>query len=79
MCGRYQRRSDKQKIAVAFALGNVDGLSLELAPDYNVAPQTMQPIIVWDKDFGTRTLHMMFLAFPASVRHRSERVQAFND
>jgi putative SOS response-associated peptidase YedK len=63
MCGRYQRRSDKQKIAEAFALGNIDGLALELAPDYNVAPQTMQPVIVRDKDFGTRTLHMMFWRF----------------
>jgi putative SOS response-associated peptidase YedK len=25
-----------------------------------VAPQTLQPVIVWNKDFGTRTLHMMF-------------------
>ena len=28
----HQRRSDKQKIAEAFALGNVDGLALELTP-----------------------------------------------
>ena len=63
MCGRYQRRSDKQRIADAFALGNVDGLAIELAPDYNVAPQTMQPVIVWDQEFGTRTLHMMFWRF----------------
>jgi putative SOS response-associated peptidase YedK len=64
MCGRYQRRSDKQRIAEAFALGNVHGLTVEtdlaLAPDYNVAPQTMQPVIIWDEDFGTRSLHMMF-------------------
>lgn len=46
MCGRYQRRSDKQKTAEAFALGNIDGLALELAPDYNVAPQTMHPVVV---------------------------------
>jgi putative SOS response-associated peptidase YedK len=55
MCGRHQRRADKQKIAEAFALGNVDGLARKLVPDYDVAPQTMQPVIVWDKDFGTRT------------------------
>jgi putative SOS response-associated peptidase YedK len=63
VCGRYQRRSDKQKIAEAFALGNVDGLALELTPDYNVAPQTMQPVIIWDEPDGTRTLHMMFWRF----------------
>src|SRR5271166_3704259 len=44
-------------------LGNADGLSLELAPDYNVAPTTMQPVITWDDEFGTRTLHMMFWKF----------------
>src|SRR5215510_12855834 len=60
MCGRYQRRSDRQKIATAFQLGNVDDLHLELAPDYNVAPQTMQPVVIWDEEFGIRTLHMMF-------------------
>jgi putative SOS response-associated peptidase YedK len=44
MCGRHQRRSDKQKIAEAFHLGNVDGLAPELTPDYNIAPQAMQPV-----------------------------------
>jgi putative SOS response-associated peptidase YedK len=63
MCGRYQRRSDKQRIAEAFALGNVDGLSLELAPDYNAAPQSMQPVIVWDRHEGMRKLQMMFWRF----------------
>lgn len=65
MCGRYQRRADKQRIAEAFALGSMDGLALELelAPDYNVAPQTMQPVIVWDDAAGMRTLHMMFWRF----------------
>lgn len=62
MCGRYQRRADKQRIAEAFALGNVEGLAmdLDLTPNYNVAPGTMQPVIVSDPDFGTRTLRMMF-------------------
>src|SRR5271155_1346919 len=63
MCGRYQRRADKQRIAEAFQLGSVDGLALELAPDYNAAPQSMQPVIVLDKQFGTRSLHMMFWRF----------------
>jgi putative SOS response-associated peptidase YedK len=63
MCGRYQRRSDKQKIAEAFHLGNVDGLALEFAPDYNAAPQSTQPVIVWDEAGGTRLIHMMFWRF----------------
>ena len=63
MCGRYQRRSDKQKIAEAFHLRNVDGLALDFPPDYNAAPQSTQPVIVWDEATGTRTLHMMFWRF----------------
>jgi putative SOS response-associated peptidase YedK len=63
MCGRYQRRSDKQRIAEAFHLGNVDGLAVEFAPDYNAAPQSMQPVIVWDQAGGTRLLQMMFWRF----------------
>jgi putative SOS response-associated peptidase YedK len=63
MCGRYRRRADRQRIAEAFALGNVDGLSLELAPTYNAAPQSMQPVIVWDDAVGMRMLHMLFWRF----------------
>ena len=63
MCGRYQRRSDKQRIAEAFHLGNVDGLALDFPPDYNAAPQSTQPVMVWDEATGTRTLHMMFWRF----------------
>jgi hypothetical protein len=50
-------------VAEAFHLGNIDGLSLELAPDYYASPGTMQPVILWDAAFGTRTLQMMFWKF----------------
>jgi putative SOS response-associated peptidase YedK len=63
MCGRYQRRSDKQRIAEAFHLGNLDDLFLELAPTYNAAPQSMQPVIVWDEAMGSRGVQMMFWRF----------------
>jgi putative SOS response-associated peptidase YedK len=63
MCGRYQRRSDKQKIAEAFRVGNVEDLYLDLAPTYNAAPQSMLPVIVWDPAGGTRMLQMMFWRF----------------
>lgn len=63
MCGRYQRRCDKQKIAEAYQLGNVDGLSLELAPDYNAAPQSTQTVIIWDEAGGMRMVRMMFWRF----------------
>ena len=63
MCGRYQRRSDKPKIAEAFRIGNIEDFYLELAPSYNSAPQSMQPVIVWDSAGGIRMLQMMFWRF----------------
>jgi putative SOS response-associated peptidase YedK len=40
MCGRYVRRSDKQKIAEAFhAKNDVTSLAVP-AHDYNIAPST---------------------------------------
>jgi putative SOS response-associated peptidase YedK len=74
MCGRYQRRCDKQKIAEAYQLGNVDGLSLELAPDYNAAPQSTQTVIIWDEAGGMRMVRMMFWRFLAAICHRAEEV-----
>ena len=43
MCGRYYRRSDKQKIAEAFRAGIPP--SFEILPTYNAAPQSLQPIV----------------------------------
>src|SRR5271154_4411091 len=58
MCGRYYRRSDKQRIAEAFQLGQLpDGFVLP--PDYNVAPTTFQPVIRHTRDTGEREPVMM--------------------
>ena len=58
MCGRYVRRSDKQRIAEAFHLGKLpDGFILP--PDYNVAPTTFQPVIRLNRDTGEREIVMM--------------------
>lgn len=59
MCGRYLRRSDKQRIAEAFEIAK--GLAdLVLPPwDYNVAPTTFQPVIRPDRDTGERELILM--------------------
>jgi putative SOS response-associated peptidase YedK len=57
MCGRYVRRSDKQKIAEYFA---VHGPSLpDFGPSWNVAPQTFQPIVRLNRDTGERELVLM--------------------
>jgi putative SOS response-associated peptidase YedK len=59
MCGRYLRRSDKQRIAEAFHVAK--GLpDLVLPPwDYNVAPTSFQPVIRPDRDTGERELTLM--------------------
>jgi putative SOS response-associated peptidase YedK len=58
VCGRYYRRSDKQRIAEAFHLGKLpDGFVLP--PDYNVAPTTFQPVIRTDRETGERELVSM--------------------
>ena len=59
MCGRYYRRSDKQRIAEAFHLGTLDDMPLEAAPSYNIAPSTMQPVIRQNRDSGEREMVAM--------------------
>jgi putative SOS response-associated peptidase YedK len=58
MCGRYYRRSDKQRIADAFRVGKLPP-GFELPPDYNIAPSTFQPVIRPDPASGERELVMM--------------------
>ncbi len=56
MCGRYVRRSDKQKLAEHFrAQPNPPKLPMPDA-DYNVAPTTHQPIIRQSRETGDREL-----------------------
>lgn len=58
MCGRYFRKSHKQKIADAFKVGKLPA-DFVLAPSYNVAPTTFQPVIRADKETGERELVTM--------------------
>ena len=45
MCGRYGRRSDKQRIAEWFRTHNTNVFNdPELAPTSNAAPQTFSPL-----------------------------------
>ena len=67
MCGRFQRRIDKKRMVEAFGLGSLDDLDLSLelglAPNYNAAPGTAHPVVVWDDDMGMRALRMMYWRF----------------
>ena len=56
MCGRYVRKSDKQRIAETFQVaGDLSSLSMPDS-DYNIAPSTHQPIIRESRDTGKREL-----------------------
>ncbi len=57
MCGRYYRRSDKQRIAEAFRVGVPP--RFDILPDYNVAPQTFQPVVRRSRDTGERELALL--------------------
>jgi putative SOS response-associated peptidase YedK len=60
MCGRYGRRADKQRIAEWMQTHNTDVFDDSyLAPSYNVAPQSMQPVVRLDSETGERELSIM--------------------
>jgi putative SOS response-associated peptidase YedK len=57
MCGRYVRRSDKQRIAEHF---DIYGPSVpDFDPSWNVAPQTFQPVVRLNRDTREREIVMM--------------------
>ncbi len=58
MCGRYLRRSDKQRIAEAFRVGELPK-DFPLPPDYNIAPTTFQPVIRESRESSDREMVLM--------------------
>ena len=61
MCGRYGRRSDKQKIAEAFAVRkNLD--HVDFAPGDDIPPGEFQPVVRVD-DEGERDIELMYWGF----------------
>jgi putative SOS response-associated peptidase YedK len=61
MCGRYGRRGDKQRIAEWMQTHNTDVFDDEtnLAPSFNVAPQSFQPVVRLNGETGERELTFM--------------------
>lgn len=60
MCGRYGRRADKQRIAEWMQTHNTNVFDDSyLAPSYNIAPQTFQPVVRLDAETGVRELARM--------------------
>jgi putative SOS response-associated peptidase YedK len=61
MCGRYRRKSDKQRIADAFEV--TAGLEeLDLGPDDDIAPGSIQPVVSINQE-GERQLGLMRWGF----------------
>ncbi|HWA95856.1 MAG TPA: SOS response-associated peptidase [Terracidiphilus sp.] len=61
MCGCYRRKSDKQRIADAFDV--TAGLEdLDLAPEEDIAPGSMQPVVSINAD-GERQIELMRWGF----------------
>lgn len=80
MCGRYRRRSDKQRIVEAFELKmGLEDLYLE--PEDDIAPGSIQPV-VFANDSGERTLEFMRWGFKTPYRllfnARSENIATSN-
>ena len=60
MCGRYGRRADKQRIAEWMETHNTSVFDDSyFAPSYNVAPQSLQPVVRLDSETGERELTIM--------------------
>lgn len=57
MCGRYYTRRQKQEIADHFRAGKV--FEEPLAPNYNIAPTTFQPVIRLERDSDDREMALM--------------------
>ncbi len=61
MCGRFKRKSDKQKIAQVFAVqAGIE--ETDFAPGDDLRPQSMQPII-YTNEAGERQIEMMRWGF----------------
>ena len=57
MCGRYYSRSEKQQIAERFHAGKL--FEGPLAPNFNIAPTTFQPVVRVERDTDLRELVLM--------------------
>ena len=63
MCGRYGRRGDKQRIAEWMQTHNTNVFDefdeTNLAPSFNVAPQSFQPVVRLSHESGERETMVM--------------------
>ena len=80
MCGRYQNRAEKQRIAEAFRVGIPP--TFEIPQSYNIAPQTTQPIVRLSRDTPEREIALLrwglvpFFAKDAKVGYSTVNARA---
>lgn len=77
MCGRYRRRSDKQRIAEAYAVG-AGWEELYIDPEDDIAPGSIQPVVYINQQ-GERQIELMRWGFKLPDRFlfnaRSEGIE----
>ncbi len=77
MCGRYRRRSDKQRIAETFHVG-MDLEDIYIEPEEDIAPGSVQPVILRGER-GNREIAFMRWGFKLPDSHlftaRSEGIE----
>jgi putative SOS response-associated peptidase YedK len=77
MCGRYRRRSDKQRIAEVFHVA-MDMADLYLEPEDDIAPGSIQPVVLTGET-GGHEIALMRWGFKLPDRHlftaRSEGIE----
>jgi len=79
MCGRYVRRSAKQKIAEWFHVdGDLANLPMPDA-DYNIAPTTSQPIIRQSRETGEREMVLKDLSEAKGISTINARAETIVD
>jgi putative SOS response-associated peptidase YedK len=77
MCGRYRRKSDKQRIADAFDV-SAGPEEIDLAPEDDIAPGSVQPVVSINPE-GERRIELMRWGFKLPdrllINARSENIE----
>jgi len=79
MCGRYGRRADKQRITEWMQTHNTNVFDDSyLAPSYNVAPRSFQPVVRLNQDGARELMLMRWGLVPAWAKSESSGLSPIN-
>ena len=75
MCGRYGRRTDKQRIAEWMQTHDTNVFDDSyFEPSYNVAPQSFQPVVRLDPETGNDAFLWMTVAWTVRAGAKTDQV-----